>query len=93
MLCHTSFSRFPIFPKIPCIERNLVTNLYNSYNDSESSTVKPKNTKKAQNHIKYKIKFPEKFNDENAVFANNWFKIPLYLKTIFQIPFEMQKYD
>ena len=93
LLYHISVSRFPIFLKIPDIERHLVTNLYNSYNDSKSSTAKPYYTKRVQNHIKFKIKLPEKLKYENTVLVSNWFKIPIYLKTIFRIPFEMQKYD
>ena len=64
LLCHISVSRFPIFLKIPGIERHLVTNLYNKDNDSESSTPKPYYTKRVQNHVKYKIKLPEKLKDE-----------------------------
>ena len=93
LLYHISVSKFPIFLKIPGIKRHLVSSLYNSYNDSESSTAKPYYTKKVQNHIKYKIKLPEKLKDENTVLVSNWFKIPIYLKSIYRIPFKMQKYD
>ena len=60
LLYFISISSFPIFLKIPDIEKHLVTKLYNSDDDSESSTVKPYHTKEVQSHIKYKMKLPKK---------------------------------